>query len=37
MKIVKKGCKNPNAVHAMACCPGSGKLVSAAPPKVEKE
>lgn len=30
MKVVKKGHKNPAAVHPTACCKGSPKLASTA-------
>ena len=32
MKIIKKGCKNPASVHAMACCTMGPKLRSGAAP-----
>ena len=35
MTIVKKGCKNPAAVHASACCPTTSKLKSTARAEVE--
>lgn len=36
MKIARKGCKNPAAVEAMACCPSVNKLRSAGAPEPGK-